>query len=118
MLEDQPITSITLSADSRHALCTVISAEVQEIHLWDLGSGSRIHRYRGHTHAPPPSSHLIAPLIRGSTGTAGTLTVGTSCPPLISSDCPPHQVPRAHSRSVRLTRVLRRRGRVPHRERQ
>eukprot|EP00900_Chrysochromulina_parva_P009770 jgi/Chrpa1/18795/Chrysochromulina_OHIO_Genome00021727-RA len=50
MLEDQPITSITLSADSRHALCTVISAEVQEIHLWDLGSGSRIHRYRGHTH--------------------------------------------------------------------
>jgi hypothetical protein len=61
MLEDHPITSITLSADSRHALCTVISAEVQEIHLWDLGSGSRIHRYRGHTHGryvlPPP--HLI-----------------------------------------------------------
>jgi hypothetical protein len=94
MLEDHPITSITLSADSRHALCTVISAEVQEIHLWDLGSGSRIHRYRGHTHG----RYVL--------------------PPLISSDCPPHQVPRAHSRSVRLTRVLRRRGRVPHRERQ
>ena len=56
MLEGHPITSITLSADSRHALCTVISAEVQisavaeAIHLWDLGSGSRTHRYRGHTH--------------------------------------------------------------------
>jgi hypothetical protein len=94
MLEDHPITSITLSADSRHALCTVISAEVQEIHLWDLGSGSRIHRYRGHTHGR------------------------YDLPPLISSDCPPHQVPRARSRSVRLTRVLRRRGRGPHRERQ
>lgn len=50
MLAGQPITSLTLSADSRHVLVTVSSAEAQEIHLWDACAASLVHRYRGHRH--------------------------------------------------------------------
>ena len=43
--ESEPITSLCLTKDGRHALVNTAS---QEIHLWELPSRSLIHRYIGH----------------------------------------------------------------------
>mmetsp|Transcript_53771 Transcript_53771/g.141548 ORF Transcript_53771/g.141548 Transcript_53771/m.141548 type:complete len:204 (+) Transcript_53771:2-613(+) len=42
--EEDSITSLALSADSRHVLVNVAS---EEIHAWDLQAKALVHRYRG-----------------------------------------------------------------------